>query len=84
MQTITIEAATPDSAVGLYEALSGFRVDLRETDAGRRHVEVELTGGNREIVDVLNAIADYVSHQAASGSTRLVLDGGRNYTLNAR
>ena len=82
MQTITIEAATPESAAGLYEALSDFRVDLRETDDGRRYVEVDLRRDDREIVDVLNAIEDYVTHRAC-GPARVEFNG-RSYALHAR
>jgi len=82
MQTITIEAATPASATGLYEALSGFQVELREADDGRRYVEVQLGRGDREIVEVLNAIEDYVTERA-SGPARIGLNG-RNYLMHAR
>jgi hypothetical protein len=56
MLTITIEAATRESAVALSKALAEFRAELRESD-GRRFIDVEL-GGDREIVEVLNAVED--------------------------
>lgn len=82
MQTITIEAATRERAAGLYEALSGFRVELRETDDGRRYLEVDLGADDCEIVDVLNAIEDYVTHRAC-GPARVGFNG-RSYALHAR
>ena len=39
MLTITIEAATPESAVALSKALAKFRAELRESD-GRRFIDV--------------------------------------------
>jgi hypothetical protein len=81
MQTLTIEAVTPDSAFALYEALSGFRAELRATEDGRSYVEVTLGQSDREIVDVLNAIEDYVT-QRATGPARVELNG-RKYALHA-
>jgi hypothetical protein len=78
MLTITIEAATPESAVALSKALAEFRAELRESD-GRRFIDVEL-GGDREIVEVLKAVEDYVTHRN-DGPARIELDG-RDYTLH--
>lgn len=80
MLTITIEAATPGSATALHKALAGFRAELRESDDGRRFVDVEL-GGDREIVAVLNTVEDYVTHRN-EGPARVALDG-HHYTLHA-
>jgi|SoiMethySBSTD1v2_1073268.scaffolds.fasta_scaffold1748861_1 hypothetical protein len=38
MQNLTIEAVTPDTALALREALSGFRAELRVTEDGRSYV----------------------------------------------
>lgn len=81
MQTLTIEAATPDSALALHQALSGFRAELRVTDDGRSYVEVALGQSDREIVEVLNAIEDYVTQRAA-GPARIGLNG-HTYALHA-
>ena len=81
MQTLTIEAATPDSALALHQALLGFRAELRVTDDGRSYVEVALGQSDREIVDVLNAIEDHVTERAA-GPARVGLNG-RAYALHA-
>jgi hypothetical protein len=81
LQAITIEGTTPESALALYQALGCFRTDLRDTDDGRRFVDVEFRGGTREIVDMLNAVEDYVTHRH-EGPARLALNG-HNYTLHA-
>ena len=80
MLTMTIEAATPESAVTLYRALVRFRSVLHHADDGRRFVAVEL-GGDREIVEVLNAVEDYVTNRS-DGPARVELDG-HVYTLHA-
>lgn len=81
MNKITIEAATPESALALYQALAGFRAELRESDDGRRYVDIELTGGDRAIVEVLNAVEDYVT-QRNDGPALVALDD-RIYALHA-
>lgn len=81
MNTITIEAATPDSAVGLYAALALFGAELRRSEDGRRFIDVELRGGDRAIVEVLNAIERYVT-QRNDGPAKVELDG-HNYMLYA-
>jgi hypothetical protein len=81
MQTLTIQAATPESAQGLYEALSAFDVQLSEDENGPCRVEVRLGGGDREIVDVLNAIERHVTERKA-GPARIRLNE-HDYTLHA-
>ena len=81
MNKITIEAATPESALALHRALAGFRAELRESDDGRRYIDIELSGGDREIVEVLNAVEDYVTHRN-DGPALVALDG-RVYTRHA-
>jgi hypothetical protein len=81
MQSITIEALTPDSAFALRDALSAFRAELRVTEEGRSYVEVKLGQSDREIVEVLNAVEDYVTKRA-SGPARIGLNG-REYALHA-
>jgi hypothetical protein len=81
MQTLTIEAATPESARGLYEALSAFEVQLSGDEVGRFKVEVRLSGGDHEVVDVLNAIERHVSERKA-GPAQIRLNE-HDYTLHA-
>jgi hypothetical protein len=65
MQSLTIEAVTPDTAFALRDALFGFRAELRVTEEGRSYVEVTLGQNDRKFVEVLNAIEDYVTRRAA-------------------
>lgn len=81
MNTLTIEAATPESALALHRAPAGFRAELRESADGQCFVDIELRGGDREIVAVLNAVEDYVTHRN-DGPALAALDG-RVYTLHA-
>jgi hypothetical protein len=79
MQTLTIDAATADSAAALYSALSAFRTELVEWE-GRYRVEVSLGRSDREVVDVLNAIERFVNERH-TGSARIKLNG-HDYTLH--
>ena len=79
VQTITVEAATPDSAQELCNALSGFRADVVEGDGGQQ-VRVELGGGNREVAGVLNAIDEYFGRTSETAPVRITF-GGRRYAL---
>jgi hypothetical protein len=83
MQSLTIEAVTPDTAFALRDALSEFRAELRVTVDGRSYVEVTLGQSDLEIVEVLNAIEDYVTQRAAgsAGRERVALNG-RKYALH--
>jgi hypothetical protein len=81
MQSLTIEAVTPDTAFALRDALSGFRAELRVTEEGRSYVEVTLGQNDRKFVEVLNAIEDYVTRRAA-GPAQIGLNG-REYALHA-
>ena len=80
VQTITIEAATPDSAHELCAALSAFRTDVIEGDDGGQQVRVELGRGNREVAGVLNAIDDYFGRSSETAPVRITF-GGRRYAL---
>ena len=62
METLTIRAVTPESAQSLYAALRTFRSELVESDDGCR-VEIQLGAGEREMVEVLNAIEIYVTER---------------------
>jgi hypothetical protein len=78
MQTLTIAAASRESAIGLYAALEEFRRDLLESEDGYR-VEIQLGRGNREIVEVLSAIALHV-RERDDGPARLEMSG-RTYSV---
>ena len=80
IEAITIEAATPDSAQGLYAALSRFRTDLIDAEDGGQHLRVNLGRSNRETVRVLNAIDDYFSRGSETPPVRITF-GGRSYAL---
>ena len=80
MGTLSIEAATPDSARGLCTALESFGAELDERPTGPV-VQVALTGRRDEIVAVLHTIQEYVTSRP-SGTTRIGLDG-RTYLLDA-
>jgi hypothetical protein len=81
MQTITIEAVTPDSGFELRNALSGFRAELRVTEDGRSYVEVTLGRSDREVLEVLYALEDYVTQRAAGPAW--TADNGRGVALHA-
>jgi hypothetical protein len=81
LEAITIEAPTPDSAQGLYAALSGFRTDLIEAEEGGQQVRVKLGRSDRETVRVLNAIDDYFSRGSETPPVRITF-GGRSYALH--
>ena len=80
MQTLMIDAATPESARGLRAALAGFRCEVVQSENGLQTICVELGRGDREIVDVLNALEIYVTHRG-DGPARLNL-GGHDYTMH--
>lgn len=81
MEKLSILAATPESGRRLYDALSGFDAELIQSEDGTFQVEIALTGGDREIVDLLNAIERHVTERRA-GPARIALHG-RRYTLHA-
>ena len=64
MRTLTIAAASRQSAIGLFAALQGFRTQLLDGDGGYR-LEVELGPSDRDLAEVLSAIARHVSEREA-------------------
>ncbi len=80
METLTIQAASRESARAMLAALSEFQAELIETVDGRCEVVVNLGRGDREIVAVLSALEAYVT-QRARGPARLELNG-RNYVMH--
>jgi hypothetical protein len=80
MEKLSILAATPQSAHGLYDALSGFRTEIVETDDETYLVEITLAGTDREIIDVLNAIERHVTERGTEPA-RITLSG-RTYSIH--
>lgn len=81
MQTLTIEAITREGARDLHAALSGFQSRLWESDDGPCRVEVTLGRGDREIVDLLNAIEQYVTERRSGAACVRLND--RSYMIHA-
>lgn len=81
METLTIRAASLESAQGFCAALENFRVELVEAPAGTFLVTVSFDGSNREIVSVLRALEECVSQR--SDGPALVGLGDKTYTLHA-
>jgi hypothetical protein len=79
MQTLTIKAVTVESAHGFMSGLGAFQAELVEAEDGGYLVQVTLRGGDREIIDLLNALEDYVSHRG-EGPAEVGL-AGRTYEL---
>jgi hypothetical protein len=81
MRTISIEAASPESAYALSAALAAFGPHVSEQAPGGPVVQVELTGGSSQIVAILNAIQEHVNARA-DGPTLIDLDG-HSYVMEA-
>ena len=81
MRTISIEAASPESARALSAVLAAFGPHVSEQDPGGLVVQVEIRGGSSQIVAILNAIQEHVSARTA-GPTRIDLDGS-SYVMEA-
>jgi hypothetical protein len=79
MRTLTIEAASPESACALYRAVSGFLAEIVENDDGTSSVTITLSGADGEIAAVLAAIQRHVTERS-TGPAVIGLDGTR-YTL---
>ena len=80
MQTLTIKAVTLESAHGFMSGLASFDAELVEADDGSYLVQITLGGGDREIIALLNALEDYVSHRG-EGPAEVGL-AGRTYELH--
>jgi hypothetical protein len=81
MRAITIEAKSVGSARRLYNALIEFYPELAGSEDEGYRVSVELGSSESRLVDVLNAIEQYVA-EANNGPARVNFDG-RRYTLRA-
>jgi hypothetical protein len=73
VHTLTIGAASLQSARGFLDNLDGFQAELVESTPGEYQVRIHLHGG-REIHEALHAIDKAVTERA-NGPVRLELDG---------
>jgi hypothetical protein len=80
METLTIRAASQESARGFCAALADFHAELVEGERGTSVVTVTFSGGNREVVSALRALEEYVS-QRGDGPAVVGL-AGETYTLH--
>ena len=80
MQTLTIKAVSLESAQGFLDGLAGFPAQLREDEPGVYTVEVTMGSTNQEIVQVLNALENYVTHRGEGPAEVGIL--GRSYKLH--
>jgi hypothetical protein len=79
METLTIHAASPESAQEMLAALSGFPAEL--TEIGDSHlVVIPLGAADAEIVGVLNALQVYVT--ARGDGAAQVEFNGHNYVMH--
>ena len=81
METLTIRAASGESARGFCAALTDFHTELTEDETGALLITVTFSGSNREMVAVLRALEEHLS-QRRDGPA--VVDVGEaTYTLHA-
>jgi hypothetical protein len=73
MKTLTIHAASAESAREMLAALSGFRAELTEIEDSYLIV-IPLDGADAEIVGVLNALQEYVTGRA-DGAAQVEFNG---------
>ena len=81
METLTISAASLDSAQDFCAALADFRTELTEAEPGAFLVTINFNGSNQEIVAVLRALEECVSRR--SDGPAVVGLNGQTYTLHA-
>lgn len=81
METLTIRAASLESAQDFCAALEDFRAELVEDPPGTCLVRITFNGSNREIVSVLRALEECVSER--SDGPAVVGLNGKTYTLHA-
>jgi hypothetical protein len=79
VQTLSILAASPESARGLIEALAEFDAELVQASDGSYAVTVRLDGDHSETIAVLNALERVVTERARSA--RITLNG-RQYVMD--
>jgi hypothetical protein len=79
VQTLTVEAATFESARAFCEALAGFEAELIAAD-GIYRIKLTLGNGDKDTLAALNAIERYVTDRR-DGPARIEM-GGSTYTLH--
>lgn len=79
MQTLRIQAASPESARGLAEALRQFHAELIQMVDGGYEVCVVLDGNDCDTIAVLNALARHVTERSTRAHVTL---NGREYVLD--
>jgi hypothetical protein len=80
METLTIRAASEESARGFCVALADFQTELVEAETGTFLVTVTFTGSHREMVGVLRALEEHVADRGDGPA--VVGLGGQTYTLH--
>jgi hypothetical protein len=78
MRTLTIEAASPESASDFCLALSGFNAQSSETEDGKHLVSVKVSS-DKQIIELLNTLEAHVSRRGRKAHIDL---DGHNYTLH--
>ncbi len=78
MRAITIDARSEESARALCEALAKFKPSMSGSATEGYRVSVDLSGGDRRIVELLNALEQHVQDRA--DPARVQLDG-RSYVV---
>jgi hypothetical protein len=83
VQRLTIQAASPLSAQGLYSAVSEFNPDFTPDDEATCFVSVDL-GSDRHVAFVLDSLHRFVDSRAAgvAVNTVVVQLDGRRYRMN--
>lgn len=79
VQTLSILAASPESARGLIEALAEFDAELVQASDGTYAVIVTLDGDHSETIAVLNALERVVTERERSARVTL---NGREYVMD--
>lgn len=81
MRAITVEAKSLGSARRLYNALGAFNPELSGSQKHGYRVTVDLGTSDRRLLDVLDAIEQYVTE---TGTDPARIDvGGHRYTMHA-
>ena len=80
MRKLTIEAASPESARLICDALASFKPELLDDGEGHPSVAVAIRGDS-QLIEVLNAIEQHIT--ARSEGPAVVGLGGHKYRLHA-
>jgi hypothetical protein len=79
MRALTVGASSIEVAQRLSSALADFHPEILGGDVDGYQVRVSLAGGDRRVIEVLNAIERYVSDRQAAAPIEL---DGRRYTVH--